>query len=213
MYILFGLITGFIAAIPLGPVNVYVISQTMKRDFFHGLMAGVTTAVLDTIYCLIAVIGVSQITFNLNKYQAYMKAIAALVLLVLAVRLARQSRSYKNGQATERPLQSSFSAKSLLGVVALYVSNPSLYFFWLFVAGLVTSHYWVRESGASPWIFALSCGTGGFLWYFILVRYVATKHHQFSPQTFRRIFIVMAVILLILAAYTLLTIFYKIKLL
>ena len=70
MPIIIGLMFGFIAAIPLGPVNVFVISQTIKRDFFHGFMAGLTAAVLDTIYCLIAVLGISQMTFNLDKYQA-----------------------------------------------------------------------------------------------------------------------------------------------
>jgi arginine exporter protein ArgO len=213
MYVLFGLITGFIAAIPVGPVNVYVISQTMKRDFFHGLMAGIATAILDATYCLVAIIGVSQITFNLNKYEAVMKAVAAFVLLVLAFRLARHSRKYKDPRAVENKVPSTFSAKSILGVVALYVSNPTLYFFWLGVAGMVTSHYWVMESGASPWLFSISCGAGGFLWYFILVRYVATKHRQFSPKTFRRIFEVMSVILFVLAVYSLVTIFYKIKLL
>jgi L-lysine exporter family protein LysE/ArgO len=213
MYVLIGLIIGFIAAIPVGPVNVYVISQTMKRDFFHGLMAGVTTAVLDTTYCLIALIGVSQITFNLNKYLSLMKALAAFVLLILAFRLARHSRKYKSGQILESKVGGSFSAKSILGVVALYVSNPSLYFFWLGIAGLVTSHSWVMETGVSPFLFALSCGAGGFLWYLIVTRYVATKHHQFSPKTFRRIFEVMSIILFVLALYTLVTIFYKIKLL
>ncbi len=212
MYVLFGFLIGFIAAIPLGPVNVYVISQTMKRDFLHGLMAGITTAVLDTIYCLVALFGVSQITTNVNKYLTGMKVLAAFVLLVLAFRLARHSRSYKDSQVVEPKIPTSFSAKMLLGVVILYVSNPALYFFWLGVAG-ATSHYWVLETGASLWLFALSCGLGGFLWYFILVRYVAKHHHQFSQRTFRRIFMVMAVVLLVLAAYTILTIFYKIKIL
>lgn len=213
MVVLIGLLIGFVAAIPLGPVNVYVISQTMKRDFFHGLMAGITTAVLDMTYCLIAIIGVSQITVSLNKYLTVMKALAALVLLVLAFRLARHSRTYKDSQVIEPKIPTRFSAKTIVGVVILYVSNPSLYFFWLGVAGLVTSHYWVTESGASPWIFAFSCGMGGALWYLIVTRYVATKHHQFAPRTFRRIFVVMSVILLVVAIYTLVTIFYKIKLL
>jgi arginine exporter protein ArgO len=213
MYVFIGLVIGFIAAIPLGPVNVYVISQTMKRGFFHGLSAGITTAVLDTTYCMIALIGVSQITSSLNKYLSLMKALAAFVLLVLAVRLAQHSRKYRSARAIEPKIPSSFSAKTILGVVALYVSNPSLYFFWLGVAGLVTSHYWVTEKGAIPWLFAFSCGAGGFLWYLILTRYVATKHQQFSPKTFRRIFEVMSVILFVLAIYTLVTIFYKIKLL
>jgi L-lysine exporter family protein LysE/ArgO len=211
MYVLIGLIIGFIAAIPLGPVNVYVISQTMKRDFLHGLMAGIATAVLDTTYCLVAIIGISQITFNLNKYLPIMKGLAAFVLFVLAVRLAQQSKRYKEPLPAKIP--TSFSAKTILGVVILYISNPALYFFWLGVAGLVTSNYWVSDTGMSPYIFAVCCGTGGGLWYLILTRYVAIKHHQFSPRTFQRIFLVMAVILFVLAAYTLVTIFFKFKLL
>jgi L-lysine exporter family protein LysE/ArgO len=211
MYVLIGLLIGFIAAIPLGPVNVFVISQTIKRDFLHGLMAGITTAFLDTTYCFIAIIGVSQVTFNLNKYLPVMKVLAAFVLLVLAFRLAQHARKAKEPQPPK--IQSSSPAKTIVGVVILYVSNPSLYFFWLAVAGLVTSHYWVSDTGTSPYIFAICCGAGGALWYLILTRYVATKHHQFSPRTFQRIFWAMAAILFILAIYTLLTIFFKIKLL
>jgi len=210
MYVLIGLVIGFIAAIPLGPVNVYVISQTLKRDFLHGLMAGITTAVLDATYCMVAIVGVSQITFNLNKYLPVMKGVAAVVLILLAVRVAGQSKSYKDPPAERIP--TSFSAKTILGVIILYVSNPSLYFFWLGVASLVTSHYWVSDTGMSPWIFSVCCGAGGALWYLILTRYVATKHHQFSPRTFQRIFLVMSVVLFVLAAYTVLSIFFNIKL-
>jgi hypothetical protein len=61
MFIFTGLLIGFIAAIPLGPINVFVISQTMKRDFFHGFIGGITACVLDAAYCLMAILGMSQI--------------------------------------------------------------------------------------------------------------------------------------------------------
>ena len=66
MFVLLGLIVGFFAAIPLGPVNIFVISQTIKRDFLHGFLAGLTTAILDFIYCLIALVGFFHISFSLN---------------------------------------------------------------------------------------------------------------------------------------------------
>lgn len=210
MYIIIGLMFGFVAAIPVGPVNFFVISQTIKRDFFHGFMAGVTAAILDTIYCLVALLGVSQVTFNLDKYLGLpiMKVVAAGVLIVLGLRLFIQSKSYKDSIPEKK--NNSFSARAMLGVVILYVSNPALYAFWILVAGTVTSHAWVSPSGTTPLLFSLACGIGGLAWYFILTYYVAKYHHLFKPKTFRIIFIVLAGSLFALAAYTVLSIFVKI---
>jgi L-lysine exporter family protein LysE/ArgO len=212
MYILIGLMFGFIAAIPLGPVNVFVISQTLKRDFFHGFMAGLTAAVLDTIYCFGAIAGVSLVAFNLDKYLGLtiMKVVAATVLIVLGVRLYLQSKTYKDALPEKKT--GAFSARSLLGVVLLYVSNPAIYAFWIIVAGTVTSHFWVSRQGPSALIFSLSVGIGGLAWYFVLTYYVAKYHHQFKVKTFRVIFRVLAISLFALAAYTLLSIFVKLKL-
>jgi len=33
MFVLIGFLIGFLAAVPVGPVNIYTISQTLKRDF------------------------------------------------------------------------------------------------------------------------------------------------------------------------------------
>lgn len=57
MFVLLGLMVGFLAAIPLGPVNIFVISQTIKHDFLHGFLAGLATALMDFVYCLIALGG------------------------------------------------------------------------------------------------------------------------------------------------------------
>ena len=212
MYIVIGLMFGFIAAIPVGPVNFFVIHQTIKRDFFHGFMAGLTAAVLDTIYCLVALLGISQVTFNLDKYLGLpiMKIIAAGVLIILGIRLFIQSKSYKESVPEKKT--NSFSPRAMLGVVILYVTNPALYAFWIVVAGTVTSHYWVSPTGTTPLIFSLACGIGGLAWYFILTYYVAKYHHQFKAKTFRTIFLVLAISLFALAAYTLLSLFIKLKL-
>jgi L-lysine exporter family protein LysE/ArgO len=208
MFVLFGLFCGFVAAIPLGPVNVFVISQTLKRDFFHGFMGGLTAALLDTLYCCAALLGISQVTLNLDKYLHFpiMKIIAAAVLVALGLRLYMQSRTYKDALPDKK--STSFSARAMLGVVLLYVTNPTIYAFWIFLAGVVTSHF----AGASPLLFALSVGIGGLTWYFVLTYYVAKYHHQFKARTFRIIFLVLAISLFGLAAYSVLSIFIKLKL-
>ena len=209
MYILLGILIGFVAAIPLGPVNVFVISQALKRDFLHGFMAGITAAVLDTLYCLVAILGIAQITYGLNKFLPVMKVFAALLLTFLGYRLYVQSKTYHETKPPNK--MTPFSPRPMFGVLLLYVTNPSLYIFWLGTAGFVTSHYFVAETGKTPIFFSIACGIGGVIWYFILTRYVATHHHQFKPRTFQRIFLVLAVILFVFAAYTLFTVFFNVK--
>jgi arginine exporter protein ArgO len=210
MYILIGLLIGFLAAIPLGPVNVFVISQVLKRDFLHGFMAGITAAVLDTIYCLVAIFGLSQVTFGLNlvKFLPFFKVFAALVLGILGFRLYQQSKTYTEPQPPKNT--TSFSPRPMLGVVLLYVVNPSLYAFWLAVAGMVSHYNWMASGVSSARIFfAVSCGLGGIVWYFVLTYYVVTHHHQFQPTTFQKIFLVLAIILFAFSAYTVASIFFR----
>jgi len=205
VYVLIGILIGFVAAIPLGPVNVYVISQAIKRDFLHGFMAGLTSAVLDFVYCLVAILGLTQVTALMNRWLVVLKVVAALFLLIIAVRLFQQSKNKKENLPSKEA--ASFSARPMLAVLALYVSNPSLYFFWIGQAAWVTSHGWVGNSTLTDVVFALACGTGGALWYLILTSYVSKYHHQFSAKTFRTIFLILAILLFASALYTFLSIF------
>lgn len=200
MYLLVGIILGFIAAIPLGPVNAFVISQSMKRNFMHGFVAGITAAILDFTYCLVALLGLALISDNITRYQVPMKIIAGVIMLLVAWRLYRYSK--RPVPSREEKAATSFTPRPIFGVILLYVSNPALYFFWIWAAGWAASHGWILNYPAAPYLFALSCGLGGFIWYTVMAYYVAKYHHQFSPKVFQRIFFILAVALAGFALYT-----------
>ena len=210
MYVLLGLLIGFVAAIPLGPVNIFVISQALKRDFRHAFMAGLTAAVLDMVYCLVAVLGISRFTFGLNlvKLLPFIKLFAAAVLAVMGVHILRQSKACLPVRPSRNP--TSFSPRPMFGVVLLYISNPSLYAFWLAVAAMVSHFEWMVSGPVwAKFLFAFSCGVGGICWYFILTRYVCKYHHQFQPKTFQTIFLVLAIVLFAFAAFSIASIFFS----
>jgi arginine exporter protein ArgO len=209
VYLVIGFIIGFTAAIPLGPVNVFVISQTMRRDFFHGLIGGLTASILDTVYCLVAILGISQITTDFVRYGPYLKIVASVFLGVLGWRLFLHSR--RDADPKPDKTTAKLSPRPVIGVFVLYISNPSLYAFWIAVAGMATSHGWVFEVGTTPILFAIACGLGGCIWYLILNHYVAKHHHQFSARTFRFILFAMSLILFVFAGYTFASIFIKLR--
>ncbi len=195
MFVVIGFLIGFLAAVPVGPVNIYIISQTLKRDFFHGMMAGLTTAFLDFTYCLIALFGFFHISVNINDYSFYLKILAGLVLLLLGLKLFHDAKVFKF-QVREKEAEIIRSPRPLLGVLLLYVANPSLYAFWIGVAGFVTAHGLLKEGFWPGAFFAASCGLGALVWYFFLVRIVSHYQAKIQESTFKKLLRVLGTVLL-----------------
>ncbi len=205
MFILLGLMIGFAAAVPLGPVNVFVVSQTLKHDYVHGLMAGLTTAAMDALYCLVALVGFFHFHFNLAPYAGWIKGAATILLIGLGVRLIRQAA--KTDQPVLQEKRTIKPSRPVLGVILLYLSNPTIYAFWIAVAGTVTAHRLVAPTGWPPIGFAIACGVGAVLWYLLLVRYVAKNQNRIKPAMFRKLLIIMGIALIGFGLYTFATIF------
>ncbi|OGD25707.1 MAG: hypothetical protein A2V57_06095 [Candidatus Aminicenantes bacterium RBG_19FT_COMBO_65_30] len=186
MFIFLGIVAGLLAAVPVGPVNIFVISQTLKRDSLHGLMAGLTAVTLDVSFCFIALAGFFKIKVGLPPHSlSYLKAVAAVIILLLARKLVRDSRTFEIPQ--DRDKIPAATPKPILGVILLYLSNPTLYMFWIAVAGAVTGFLHSRLEGWTAVAFAASVGIGSFGWYISLVRFVSRRQHKIKAVTFRRL--------------------------
>lgn len=206
MFILIGLLVGFVAAIPLGPINAFVLSQTLKRGFFHGLLAGITAAVLDFVYCLAILAGFFHIKFNLSPALPYLKVIAAGLLFAIGLRLFIQSRSFTLSTGPQKPWTA--SARPMVGTLLLYISNPSLYFFWFAVAGTMTAHGLVRQGLGWAALFSFACGVGSTLWYLMIVRYISNHKHKIRQDTIRKLFVILALLLAGFALFTIGSLFF-----
>lgn len=201
MFILIGFLIGFLAAVPVGPVNIYIISQTLKRDFFHGMMAGLTTAFLDLFYCLVALIGFFHIPVALESNSFWLKISAGAVLMLLGLKLFHDARTFRF-RVREKDAVIIKSPRPLLGVFLLYISNPSLYAFWIAVAGFVTAHGLLREGLWPAVFFALSCGLGAMVWYFFLVRIVSHYQAKIQENTFKKLLLALGLMLVCFSLFT-----------
>ncbi|HRD02721.1 MAG TPA: LysE family transporter [Candidatus Saccharicenans sp.] len=210
MFILIGFLIGFFAAVPVGPVNIYIISQTLKRDFFHGMIAGISTALLDLTFCLVSLVGFFHISLNLSGYTHWLKVAAGAILLFLGLKLLRDASNFKLNTEKNGPITK--TARPLVGVVLLYISNPSLYAFWIGVAGAMTAHGLLRNGFWPAIFFAVSCGFGALVWYFFLVRIVSRHQAKIREKTFKKLFIILGCLLIGFALFTFISAFTNIKL-
>jgi len=210
MIILLGLLIGFAAAVPVGPLNLFVISQTAKHDFFHGYLTGLTASFLDIVYCYVAIKGISLIPSHVtwSKFGPLGKVVGAVLLTAISFSLMKHSRSLSKNE--ELPINNSKThSRSIMGAFILYVSNPTVYAFWIAIAGIVTAHNWVPHRWQLI-IFPLSCGFGSSIWYFFMAKHVSNVNKQLSLKFTQKIFFGLAIFLIVLALYSLATIFFKI---
>ncbi|MGB9893129.1 MAG: LysE family transporter, partial [Candidatus Saccharicenans sp.] len=92
--------------------------------------------------------------------------------------------------------------RPIFGVIFLYVSNPSLYAFWIATAGAATAHGLLKEGFWPAVIFALFCGLGAMVWYFFLVRIVSHYQTKIQEKTFKKMLLALGVLLIGFSIFT-----------
>src|SRR6056297_1675240 len=82
-----GAIVGFLASIPLGPVGVLCIQRTINKGKTSGLYSGLGAAVVDMLYAVVAVLGLSFIITFIEEQAIYFQFMGGVVLLILGIRI------------------------------------------------------------------------------------------------------------------------------
>ncbi len=80
-------ITGVITSLPSGPITFYALHRILEKGRKNGLAAGLGSATADTIFALIASLGVMQIDEFLTRHNLVVRIVSASVLILLGLRI------------------------------------------------------------------------------------------------------------------------------
>ena len=124
-----GMMVGFSASVPLGPIGVLCIQRTLQRGRLSGFVSGLGAAISDTIYAIIAGFSISYIVSFIEEQFIWINIFGAAILIFLGITIFRsnpavQLRRQKNKKGT---LVQDFASTFLLTI-----SNPLAVF--LFIA-------------------------------------------------------------------------------
>jgi threonine/homoserine/homoserine lactone efflux protein len=100
-YFLKGLIVGFSLPIPIGPVGILCIRRTLATGKLHGFLTGLSAAVSDMTYSIIAAFGITLVSDFISEHQQWIRLVGGAVLLMLGYRTFR-SNSVK--EASTKPV-------------------------------------------------------------------------------------------------------------
>jgi threonine/homoserine/homoserine lactone efflux protein len=117
-------ITGIITSMPSGPITFYALHRILERGRKSGLAAGLGSATADTIFALIASLGVMQIDEFLINHNVIVRIISASVLTLLGLRILLKKTV---GQPKKTPkLHHEFRNTFLMAII-----NPPTIFVFL----------------------------------------------------------------------------------
>ncbi len=175
-----GLIVGMVISVPIGPINVTVISKGLKQGFKNAFGVGLGASTMDFIYCGATMLGLSAIVHSI-EVNIIFQIIGFLILAYLGIRDVRtkvETFRYEGFEAKNGKFHNAF----LVGVF-MYVSNPTLVAFWLMLSGVIQSSAMIGDGLVSVALFALGVGSGTSLWYYLLLKAISWKKESFRAET------------------------------
>ena len=159
-----GIGLGLAVSIPLGPVGILLVNRTLKRGMLSGFFSGMGLATADTIFAVIAGLGLSFIVSFFNQEKVIISLIAGLVLVGAGVRIfisnpVKELRNPDNGSKT--------LFRDFLSVLALALSNPfTIFVFVAFFSGIHINNS-IRPQ-LVPFLFVPGVFIGTISWWFLL---------------------------------------------
>ena len=171
-----GVIIGLITSIPVGPIAVLCIQRCLQRGRLHGFFSGLGAATSDSMYALLALLGLSFVIDFINRNLLVIQVIASVVVLGFGIYIF-----LKNPSSDLRKSKGGSSNywQDYVSALALTMSNPMIIFLFL---GVFARFNFL--SSTAPWYEVIvgmgSVFGGAALWWFLLTLLASVFRQKFN---------------------------------
>jgi threonine/homoserine/homoserine lactone efflux protein len=174
-----GILCGFVASVGVGPVNLTVIEQGLRRGYRGCLLAGLGAITAETIYAALALTGQARLIPDDPRLHFLLRSAAVAVVVILGLRylLARPRQERLAAMAREADRTWNQHRAWIMGFLVT-ISNLTLLILWATLATMLFAHGWVHPVLVSRLTCALGVFSGGFFWYFLVANFIGRAHRQ-----------------------------------
>ena len=181
-----GILIGLITGMPLGPIGAICLKNTILFGSKYGLISGLGSAVTDSIYAGLALLGFILIERFIILHQFYFHILGGLMLIGFGIYTFLNEKNYKNNKVTKttnktvipvRNISHSISPlKVFSSTFLIALANPATIF--LFISVFTGLHMTQVQDNIEGKIFMiLGVFIGSMIWWFILV-FIAVKFNN-----------------------------------
>lgn len=181
--VLLGVAIGFIAAAPVGPVNIMTMQRVLRHGFLAGLIAAMGSVVADAMFAAAAAYGLSAVGDFFEGHARTIQIIGGGFLIVFGLRIVLSHPHFNPDYAERRDgLLSGIAA-----AFALTITNPGTLLGFLAIFGSLGE--WAPEPG--DWLGAgelvLGVIAGSFLWWLLIASLVAKLRDHLDDHWLERV--------------------------
>jgi len=170
-----GVIAGLAISAPVGPVNVFCISQAVAKGRRAGVVAGVGAAAADTVYGAIAGFSIGYIIHFLIKEEFWIRLVGGSLLIAIGLLYF-----FRPPKALEP--QRSSEGSSLVAAFVLNLTNPTTVL--SFLAVLAALHLGGYRGWGSLYLVG-GIFAGGMTWWILLAFIAAHFRDRFGGGAMR----------------------------
>ena len=177
---LIGLTIGFLGSMPVGPVNMGLISATIRVGGRYGFMLGCGAAIMDFVYMFAALSGVSLMSFNENLVLT-IKISGAVILAFLGIK--ELVSKVEDPQEPESLQRTPRKRRYFLMGILFYATNPGILVFFTGIAVYLRTLEFMHFDMMSNITSALGVTIGSTLWFLCLMILIKRIKNLLSKKT------------------------------
>jgi threonine/homoserine/homoserine lactone efflux protein len=176
-----GFFFGFLLSVPVGPVNLTIMNEGVRRGLVWALMIGFGAVTMEVIYCAMAFTGFAAL-FTGPDMQRAMELGSFVFMLYLGIRFLRV-RAVAMPTGVEERIEGRLKPHTAFAIGFVRVmANPGVLLGWIGLAAYFISREWVQAT----WPGKLSCvagvAGGTTVWFSGLSYAVSRGHGKFTQD-------------------------------
>lgn len=179
-----GIVCGLVVSVPVGPVNLTIINQALRRGFGAAFLMGVGAIFAESLYASLMLWGHTSILDEPRVVLA-LRIVAVVVIAGLGVRylLFKAERLDASEAAAQRLDERWHHPQSFFLGFALTITNFMLVVVWATIVTLLFAHEWVTRTRASRVLCVMGVLVGGSVWFFLVAFFVSRAHRRIKAGT------------------------------
>jgi threonine/homoserine/homoserine lactone efflux protein len=202
-----GIILGFSASLPLGPIGLICIQKTLNKGRWAGIVSGSGAALSDTFFAIIAAFGISFISDFIEQQQFILRIIGSAILILLGLRIFLTNPAI---QIRKQKLKKNNLFADFISIFFLTLSNPVTVFVFGAVfasSGIIK----VQNSFLDLVLVVIGVFVGAMVWWLILVNIVNLFRSKFRLKRLWWINKITGAVIFLFGLFVLIaTVFFKI---
>ncbi|SHG66727.1 LysE family transporter [Winogradskyella jejuensis] len=150
IYVLIGIVTSVVGALPLGASNIVVINTTIKQNLQQAMKIAITAGVAEVVLSFYA-LNYNMLVKDFFSSNQWLQVLIALLLLGIGSLLFFKKQQTKSKTINKQSLfKSKYATGFLLGLL-----NPPVLVYWLLVYGIINSNVVMLSTTSSATVLIL----------------------------------------------------------